>query len=1131
MNPRLNLMFFSATLLFWLLSVFYPTPVEAAPAHKPAASFEIGKESLQQKIDALQNRQGLDDAVKAQLLKFYQSALDNLGNLETFNVRAADFKLAIKEAPDKTKKLQKDIEQLQTRTAKQKPEDFQHVTTEALQQRWVVEKEKISSLNEQLQKQENELALQQARPALIRQETVSAQQERDATQKKLETPPATASKLETEAQQMYFKTLLEARTAELKMLDVEAISHATRVEWLKAQYQLLELQKNALAPVVTAIENILAERRQQEAQSAQDALSQAEKELAGKHAVIQAMTRQNIDYSRDLQTVSENIERYNAQKVRIDAEAANIDEDFKNAEKMINLAGLSPTLGKMLREQRRYLLTQVQQTLASETVQDDTALASLGQFKVEDRLKKLADLDGELQLVMDTQVSRKLPTSQRAAIQAELRVLLQNQKDLLDKLNPAYTTYLRTLGDFDFARQQTHIQASKFADYLDQRLLWVRSSPPVDLEFIPDLYHAVQWLVSPLNGMQAAKDTLKSFAKMPFLAFVALASVAALLALRRRLLQQLADIAGKVNRLASDHFSCTLQALACNLLLVLPIPLCCYYEGWFLTSSLHADNFSKAIGAGLQGIAMPLFFMQFFHRLFAPYGIAEQHFQWRADTAQLLRRQIAWLRWVAIPAVLIINSTSVSKTYAHGDSLGRLALIVSMAAMAVFFRHILEPKSVLLRHAIQTHPNGWLARFRYAWLPVVLILPTVIVGFAVAGYYLSALELQQKLIVTLRLMFIAIMIHALVFRWLTLVNRQLAVANARKKRRAAAHPEKHHHAAGGEDVALPVDEQLIDIPKLNAQTLNLLNVFIGLGLIVGVSVVWKNILPAFSFLENIVLWQHQVTANNQEISEPITLSNLLLAGLYVFITVVSMRNFSGIMELLVFRRWSVETGARYAVNQLAKYGLFSVGFITVSNELGGSWSQVQWLVAALGVGLGFGLQEIFANLVSGIILLFERPIRVGDTVTIGDISGKVSRIQMRATTITDWDQKELVVPNKTFITNQLVNWTLSDSVTRVVITIGIAYGSDIEQAHKIMLETVQATPLVLAEPKPYVYLLNFGDSALLFNVYVYVSELAHRFEVTHALHVRLVEAMHANGIEIPLPQHDIHIRTSEPKLV
>jgi potassium efflux system protein len=291
--------------------------------------------------------------------------------------------------------------------------------------------------------------------------------------------------------------------------------------------------------------------------------------------------------------------------------------------------------------------------------------------------------------------------------------------------------------------------------------------------------------------------------------------------------------------------------------------------------------------------------------------------------------------------------------------------------------------------------------------------------------------------------------------------------------------------------------------------------------------IWKDMLPAFSFLDHIVLWQHLVNVDSQEVYRPITLTNLLLSGLYVFMAVVSIRNFSGVMELLVFRHSSIEAGGRYAVNQLAKYVLFTIGLISFANELGGSWSQVQWLVAALSVGLGFGLQEIFANMVSGIILLFERPIRVGDTVTIGDVSGKVSRIHMRATTLIDWDQKELIVPNKTFITSQLVNWTLSDAVTRVVIPVGIAYGSDLELAHKVMEETVRSTPLVLAEPAPSVLMVGFGDSSLNFSIRIFVSELSNRLPVAHDLHIRLEKALRAHKIEIPFPQRDIHVKTDE----
>jgi potassium efflux system protein len=239
----------------------------------------------------------------------------------------------------------------------------------------------------------------------------------------------------------------------------------------------------------------------------------------------------------------------------------------------------------------------------------------------------------------------------------------------------------------------------------------------------------------------------------------------------------------------------------------------------------------------------------------------------------------------------------------------------------------------------------------------------------------------------------------------------------------------------------------------------------------------------------------------------------------------------GVLEIAFLQRMSVEQGSRYAITTLTRYVIFSVGVIVLFNSLGWKWSQLQWLVAALGVGLGFGLQEIVANFVSGLIILFERPVRVGDTVTVGDLSGTVSRIRIRATTITDWDRKEIIVPNKNFITERVINWTLSDQVTRIMVNVGIAYGSDTEHAQQIMLETVRAMPLVMEDPAPGVYFVGFGDSSLDFRIYVYARELTDRFPIIHEIHTRVNKALEANGITVPFPQRDLHLKSMDEKVM
>jgi len=207
-----------------------------------------------------------------------------------------------------------------------------------------------------------------------------------------------------------------------------------------------------------------------------------------------------------------------------------------------------------------------------------------------------------------------------------------------------------------------------------------------------------------------------------------------------------------------------------------------------------------------------------------------------------------------------------------------------------------------------------------------------------------------------------------------------------------------------------------------------------------------------------------------------------------------------------------------------------IGLLAAAGTLGLSWSQVQWLAAAVTVGLGFGLQEIFGNFVSGLIILFERPVRVGDTVTLGNVQGTVSKIRIRATTIVDWDRRELIVPNKEFITGQLINWTLSDPILRVVVPVGIAYGSDTALAEKLLLEVASTCEWVLPEPPPSVLFSAFGDSSLDFQLRVFIPSIDVYWRAKHALHMSVDQAFRQAGVVIAFPQRDLHLRSVDEPL-
>ena len=315
-------------------------------------------------------------------------------------------------------------------------------------------------------------------------------------------------------------------------------------------------------------------------------------------------------------------------------------------------------------------------------------------------------------------------------------------------------------------------------------------------------------------------------------------------------------------------------------------------------------------------------------------------------------------------------------------------------------------------------------------------------------------------------------------------------------------------------------------------------------ILISVWFIWGNMLPALDILNKFTIG-HTIESISEtkvdtegveyldttEREVPITLKHLFMSVLIAMLTVVATKNIPGILELTILQRLKFAAGERYAITSIVRYVIVGLGIALTFNAVGIGWARVQWLIAALSLGLGFGLQEIFANFVSGLILLFERPIRIGDTVTVGGVSGTVTRIRIRATTITDFDRKELVVPNKEFITAQLVNWTLSDSILRVTIPVGVSYESDVEVVEKALLEIAATHPMVLKDPEPKGYFLGFGDSTLNFELRVHCSGIDDFVPIKHFMHMEIMKSFREKGIEIAFPQRDLHIRSSDVEFV
>jgi potassium efflux system protein len=298
--------------------------------------------------------------------------------------------------------------------------------------------------------------------------------------------------------------------------------------------------------------------------------------------------------------------------------------------------------------------------------------------------------------------------------------------------------------------------------------------------------------------------------------------------------------------------------------------------------------------------------------------------------------------------------------------------------------------------------------------------------------------------------------------------------------------------------------------------------------LLGLWLIWEPVFPALGILQDVELWSYTGVIDGTTQTVPITLANIAVSVIVIAVTIIAVRNLPGLFEMILLNRLPMNPGARYAYSTITRYTLTAIGIVIALNTMGLRWSNLQWLVAALGVGLGFGLQEIVANFISGLIVLFERPFTVGDTVTVGDIHGTVTRIQIRATTILDWDRKELIVPNKEFITGRLINWSLSDSIIRIKVPVGIAYGSDTDLAEQLLLKAAQASPLVLKSPAPQVVFFSFGDNSLNFELRVFIRSIDDWIPMLHAMNRAIDKAFRQAGITIAFPQRDVHLDATSP---
>lgn len=1085
----------------------------------------------------------LDAETKQKIEAAVTKAIDGLGKLEAASKLAEEMKSKADTVGRRVATLRSQLKDLQDR----QPYKIPSLRLAELEQEVTTREAALAELKNQQARTEAEPANRANRRREIREALLTATQDVARIQKQLDTaapadePPllTTARRAALAVEKALIESQLPALNNELALYDVEDTTDILRLdrdvkaEQVQASTEALEALKAELAKKRAADSQAAVSRAQAFAKAAPDALKDAARRNIALATAIHDLTQPLLDTARKLDETRKRREE--------------LEKQFLVTEQRVNEIGLTGSIGAMLRRQLDELPNV---TRRRREVHDRKAVIEEAQYSYFEYDDARADtVDQTLQQVLSEipQVFRR----QQDLVKPQAEQLAEQRRKLLDDLLRSYDTYLDTLFDLDATEQRLIRETLEYQDFINERVLWIRSNRPLFTSFALD--ESDTWAAQPGKWLELQAQIARDVQLFP-VSYIVMAVLMLLLLWNRRSFRRELEAAGAVAARGSCcEFRPTLRAALLTVFLSITWPGLVLFIAWRLNLAAGNSTFTRAVSEALFAVTWVYLPLELLRRVFRPGCLAEAHFGFSTALILVVRRNLRWAMFLGIVFVYVTALLYASDSEHGLDATERLTFAIGMVLLAILLSRLLRPEAGVFSSYLVAHPDSWAMRLKAVWYWGAVAAPLVVVGMIIAGYYYTAQQLTWRMYTSFLFVVAVLLLRAFLQRLLLVRRRAISIEQARE-RLAAAMAESESDdgpAASRPEEFVPPEEIEPDVNENTEQTRRLIRTtLIAIGLI-GLWLIWVDVLPALRILDNWTVWTISVPAEaaaetsnalpaagadagaangsiakSTEELEAVTLADIGLAILIGVVTVICARNIPGLMEISLLQRLPLDRSIRYAVTSVTSYVIVLLGIIIAFNAISVGWSQVQWLATALTFGLAFGLQEIFANFVAGLILLFERPIRVGDVVTVDNVTGVVSRIRIRATTITDWDRKEYVIPNREFITGRMLNWTLSDKTNRVVINVGVAYGSDVAKAKQLLLQICREHPLILEEPESSVTFEAFGDSTLNLVLRTFLPNLDHRLSVVDALHTQIDLAFRDAGIEIAFPQRDLHIRST-----
>ncbi|MEE4302434.1 MAG: hypothetical protein V2J24_23545, partial [Pseudomonadales bacterium] len=899
----------------------------------------LDRSAIEARIAALEVSTELEDRTRTEALSALRQAL--AAEQEAAEQRAAEQRYdALLE--DGRREIEAALERARdAEEAAAEPVDIEDRDLSALQRRVERAKTELATLSATLTAVRRSLDEGALQSTEIREAILAAETTRDTLSRELDAaaagPASDATTLD--ATKLALRARIDASRARIARLQKQLLAQPIQEELLAARRRaLIAEQQNAefqLAELEDALEQARRERVLQAIAEAGIGIPEA----AADHPAVITLRDANLETAERLTALNDLAAQMRAARDEATERAEEIENAFVQAQRRLEVAGGNEVIGRMLVAERSRLPSSATYRARVGRREDSVRDASLSALEFEEEIDDLRDADAYRETLPGMEGTTD------ALVLRTVTALMDARSTLLESTLEANARYLDSLAEVSFAEESLLRAAQEFEALLSQRLLWTRTRDGIGLDTLFDLPGEALAFLDPYWWQRALRGVLLALLSPKGLLGLAVAGW--LQYLRRRLVAALRATAQGINKPSQDTFLQTLQALGLTVIVALPIPLLLAVEGLAATRLAYADEATLVLGRAVISVAPISFVLLLVRAACMREGVLEAHL--RLDGATLRRMQRAlrplWVTFV-LPGLLLTVSAARRPGLDAGE-VDRALTLVLLLGLGWFLHRLLEPDAGILNglRKRSSVAAGATAGSRWAWVllgpPVVLLLAAATLG----GYLFSAQEILAGLIQTLGLLGLLAFLRELIGRWLLIARRRIQLAQIMQRREAA---QRQAREEGEELPDAPPPE--VDVTSLDRDTRTLVSTLIVLAAAAGVFLIWSQLLPALTILEDVTLWRTSAGAEPGEGLRPVTAGDGLLALLVGFLAYVGMRTVPSLLEIVLRQQAGIAPGSRAAFATLSRYAIVVLGLFAAMDLLGASWSRLQWLVAALGVG-------------------------------------------------------------------------------------------------------------------------------------------------------------------------------------